>query len=98
VIQGSAKAWVNYNGSTNAIRSSYNVSSVTFISTGAWTVNFTNALANSNYATHVTATDGSYGTLQGGGAYSTTAVGVIARTHTGTLENPVTMCVSAFVS
>ena len=50
VIQGSAKAWVNYNGATQAIRGSYNVSSVTYTSAGVYTINFTNALANANYA------------------------------------------------
>ena len=51
-IQGSAKAWVNFNsnGGTIAVRASYNVSSVTYISTGYFTVNFTNALADANYA------------------------------------------------
>jgi hypothetical protein len=51
VINGCAKAWVNFNsdGATTAIRASYNVSSVTYISTGYFTVNFTNALADANY-------------------------------------------------
>jgi hypothetical protein len=50
-IQGSAKAWVNYKGtSTRAINASYNVSSVTYNSTGNYTVNFTNAFADANYA------------------------------------------------
>lgn len=51
-IQGSAKAWVNFNGQSGAsIRSSYNVSSVTRTGTGQYTVNFTNAFANTNYCT-----------------------------------------------
>jgi hypothetical protein len=49
-IQGSAKAWVNYNGSAQTITASYNVSSVTRNSTGNYTVNLTNALANANYS------------------------------------------------
>jgi hypothetical protein len=50
VIQGSAKAWVNFNGTgTVAIRASYNVSSITDNGTGDYTVNFTNAMANANY-------------------------------------------------
>ena len=48
-ILGSAKAWVNFNGSSGAIRGSYNVSSVTRNSTGDYTVNYTNALPNVNY-------------------------------------------------
>jgi hypothetical protein len=50
-IQGSAKAWVNFNGTgTPAIRGSYNVSSITDNGTGLYTINYTNALANNNYA------------------------------------------------
>jgi hypothetical protein len=51
-IQGSAKAWVNFNGTTaspSTIRASYNVTSVTKNSTGNYTINFTNALADANY-------------------------------------------------
>ena len=49
-IQGSAKAWINYKGTaTVSIRASYNVSSVTVNSTGNYTLNFTNALADANY-------------------------------------------------
>lgn len=50
VIQGSAKAWVNFNGTTGSIRASYNASSVTRNGTGDYTVNFTNAFANTDYA------------------------------------------------
>jgi hypothetical protein len=52
VIQGSAKAWVNFNGEgTVAIRASYNVSSITDNGTGDYTVNFTNAMPDANYST-----------------------------------------------
>jgi len=55
-IQGSAKAWVNFNGTgTVAIRASYNVSSITDNGTGDYTVNFTNALSNANYSSIGTA-------------------------------------------
>ena len=49
-IQGSAKAWVNFNGATGVINASFNVGSVTRNGTGDYTVNFTNALADSNYS------------------------------------------------
>ena len=49
--QYAAKAWVNFNGTgTVAIRDSENVSSITDNGTGDYTVNFSNAFANSNYA------------------------------------------------
>lgn len=44
-------AWVNFNGTgTIAIRGSFNVSSVTDNGVGDYTVNFTNAIADANYA------------------------------------------------
>lgn len=48
-IQGSAKAWVNFNPSNGAVISQFNVSSVTRNGTSNYTVNFTTAMANANY-------------------------------------------------
>tara|TARA_Y100000004_G_C8911586_1_gene411152 strand:- start:639 stop:1010 length:372 start_codon:yes stop_codon:yes gene_type:complete len=51
VFQGRAKAWVNFNGTgTPAIRDSFNVSSITDNNQGDFSVNFTTAMANANYA------------------------------------------------
>lgn len=51
VAQGSAKAWVNFNGTgTVAIRRAFNVSSITDNGTGDYTVNFTTAMPDANYA------------------------------------------------
>lgn len=49
---GIAKAWVNFNGTSGsvAIRSSMNVSSITYNGTGTYTINFTTAMPNTNYA------------------------------------------------
>ena len=50
-LSNSVKAWVNFNGTgTVAIRASYNVSSITDNGVGNYTVNFTTALADANYA------------------------------------------------
>jgi hypothetical protein len=49
VINGSAKAWINYNGATNAILSSFNVTSLTNVGTGRHTINFTTAFNDTNY-------------------------------------------------
>jgi hypothetical protein len=49
------RAWVNFNGTnTVAIRASGNVSSITDNGTGAYTVNFTTALPDANYAVNAT--------------------------------------------
>jgi hypothetical protein len=50
VIRGSARAWVNFNGSSAAIRASYNVGSVTKNATGRYTINFTTAMPDANYS------------------------------------------------
>jgi hypothetical protein len=51
VAQGSAKAWVNFDGTgTVAIRAAFNVSSITDNGTGNYTVNFTNAMPDANYS------------------------------------------------
>ena len=44
-----AKAWVNFDGTTNVIRGSYNVSSITDTGTGIYSINFTNAMSDTNY-------------------------------------------------
>lgn len=50
VINGSAKAWVNFNGTgTVAIRADYNVDSITDNGTGDYTINFTTALTDADY-------------------------------------------------
>ena len=50
VVNGTAKAWVNFNGTgTIAIRANFNVASITDNGTGDYTVNFATALASANY-------------------------------------------------
>jgi chitodextrinase len=58
VIQGSARAWVNFNANGVAtIRTSYNVSSVTRSSTGRYVVNFTTVMPDANYCYQMCARD-----------------------------------------
>ena len=55
-----AKAWVNFNGTgTVAIRSSYNVSSITDDATGKYDVNFSTAMSDNDYSV---VSDGRYNT------------------------------------
>ena len=50
-IDGAAKAWVNFDGTgTVSIDDSFNISSITDNSTGNYTINFTNAMPNAEYA------------------------------------------------
>ena len=51
VVNGSAKAWVNFNGTgTIATRDSLNVSGLVDNGTGDYTVNYTNSFSTVNYA------------------------------------------------
>ena len=60
-------AWANFGGVTTVtINASYNVSSITRNGTGDYTLNFTNALTDANYAV---ATTGTFETQTGGYQY-----------------------------
>jgi len=76
------RAWVNFNGTgVVAIRASGNVSSITDNGTGSYTVNFTTAMPDVNYATAGigvdTGSDGPCVALTSGGV-ATGSVGVSA--------------------
>ena len=79
VVNGSAKAWVNFSGSgTIAARDSYNLSSLTDNGTGLYDVNFSNSMNNDDYAYSVN-----------GGGGSTHALGNI--TDSGTFTSYVSL-------
>jgi len=108
-IQGSGKAWVNFDassGSSASIRGSFNVSSVTWVSTGQYQINYTTAMPNANYAV-----TGTSGYTQGGGgnsvsylsfrgnlstAIATTSVTVITSYANASLQDAGTVCIAAF--
>ena len=55
IFQGRAKAWIHFDGQdTVAIRDSFNVSTLTDNGTGDYTISFTTAMANTNYAVATT--------------------------------------------
>jgi hypothetical protein len=80
-MTGIAKAWVNYNATTQTITNSFNISSVTYNATGDFTANFTTSMPNSNYVTVGMCGDLTYGsaTYIEGTTYSTTAVRFLTR-------------------
>lgn len=68
---GVCRAWVNFNGTgTVAIRASFNVSSITDNGVGDYTVNFTNALSDANYAASAGIGQGTGGALGSGGVFA----------------------------
>ena len=61
VVNGSAKAWVNFNGTgTIAARDSLNHSGLTDNGTGDYTASYTNSMGNANYVSfHIATHDSS---------------------------------------
>ena len=65
IFEGRAKAWVNFDGTgTIAIRDDFNVASLTDNGTGDYTVTYSNAMPNTNYAVDLTACDSETGGSQ----------------------------------
>lgn len=102
-IDGLARAWVNFNGTgTVAIRASLNVSSITDNGTGNYTVNFTTAMPDANYATNVTSAviSGAARNFSAGitetDTYSTTAVKVAVEGSDGAAVDMPRILVSIF--
>jgi hypothetical protein len=106
-MTGICKAWVNFNGVGGAIRGSFNVSSITVNGTGDYTVNFTTAMPNANYAVAGAARwDGTasptairyLGIINASGAalssdMSTTFVRVVVGYANGSVQDPSVACV-----
>ena len=102
---GTAKAWVNFNGTgTVAIRASFNVSSITDAGTGNYVVNFTTAMVDSNYFTTVAMQPGAALNpaipllrTDGSGFYSTTQVSVGTwNQNAASLSDTALVCVAVF--
>jgi hypothetical protein len=75
VTNGSAKAWVNFNGTgTIAARDSFNVASLTDNGTGDYTVNFSNAFGAGDYAAQYAVGDNS---ISNSIAYANTAIFIV---------------------
>lgn len=79
------RAWVNFNGTgTVAIRASFNVSSITDNGTGDYTVNFTNAMADTSYAAFVNTSDWTGGANYGTQTPATSSIRVLTRSGAST--------------
>jgi len=72
---GVCVAWVNFNGTSGStsVRASYNVSSVTRVSTGSYTVTFTNNLVDTNYAVVTGLTTPAWSTVTHAYSYTTSS-------------------------
>ena len=101
VAQGSAKAWVNFNGTgTVAIRASFNVSSITDNGTGNYTINFTTAMPDANYVASCTAQDTNTNMTNGvsatGVSFATSSCQVKCGAYSSGVFDPAVFCVAIF--
>ena len=109
---GIAKAWVHFNpssGSSAVINASFNVSSVTYVGVGLYTLNFTTAFSDTYYAAAGMAkyNGGSSSTAaryvsigsvaaSNAGSQTTTSLEINVAYANGSLQDPYTCCVVCF--
>ena len=96
------RAWVNFDPDTsNAIRASGNVSTITDNGVGDYTVNFTTALPDTNYGFAICGGNGASATTNGrtynqnGAAPTTTAFRFTVKQENNTIDDN-TACVAIF--
>ena len=91
LVQGSAKAWVSFNGTNGTLNSSFNVSSVTVVSTGVYTINLTSAMPNTKYCVQISNQQNSTTNYSSNIANTTTTTSVTAaHFESGSLAFPAT--------
>jgi hypothetical protein len=97
-----ARAWVNFDGNSGSIRASQNVSNVTKHATGEYTITFSTAMPDANYAVATNAGTGGTGTggqsavvSIGSQANSSIRIMVTASTTGGGYDKPI-VCVTIF--
>jgi hypothetical protein len=93
------RAWVNFNGTgTVAIRASFNVSSITDNGTGNYTVNFTTAMPDANYAYNFSADDtaSNQPIISQNGLQTTSALGLRTFNGVSGLIDTAEVCVTVF--
>ena len=94
VAEGTAKAWVNFNGTgTIATRDSLNVSGLTDNGTGDYAYAISSAFTNTNYAASVTGRQGGYigGFYHSGSSASSTRV-FVASDSGAAIDGDVVAC------
>jgi hypothetical protein len=106
-MTGICKVWVKFAGGSGTINGSFNVSSVTRTSTGYYTVNFTTAMPNADYAVtgasknqdNTTTTAGNNPIAVGPISFATGSIGIVTPSTTaGTLVDPFAVSVAIFSS
>lgn len=92
-----ASAWVNFNGAgTVAIRGDGNVTSITDVTTGTYTIGYTSALVDTNYAaagsSQRTSDSGATAATRMFATFTTTSINMFTRTDSDQLVDSFTSC------
>lgn len=98
------RAWVKFAGGSGSINGSGNVSSVTRNSTGNYTVNFTTAMPDTNYAVTGASKNQDNTTVGSGNnviivcpiSFATGSIGILTPATTTTLQDPFAVSVAIF--
>jgi hypothetical protein len=99
-INGSARAWVNFNGTgTVAIRKSFNVSSITDNGVGNYNINFATAMPDADYnftfgTSNAQTASINQVSLRSGTTPTVDSIGIIAEHQGGTDTNLAYICAS----
>ncbi len=91
VASGSAKAWINFNGTgTIAVKDSFNVSGITDDGTGNYTITIANDMVNAFYCSNLTSQAGAtaYGFGTGNNTQTASALtGIFTITNAGSTQD-----------
>ena len=94
-----AKAWCSYQGNDNTLSNSFNVSSVTDVATGTFTVNYTTSMSNDKHIT-IASTSVSSGAARnivaGARPASTSTADLMVETSTGAAHDQSNISFIAF--
>ena len=104
-MSGICKAWLNYNAVAQTVTGSFNVSSVTYNSTGTIVITFTTAMPDATYAVAASAIGGGNDSVYGNfiacgnlgtGGNTASVLNVQSRFYNGTAQNPYAISVAVF--
>lgn len=92
---GVCRAWANFNGNTNVIRASVNVSSIGDLGFGSYRINFGTAMPDASYSVNETHVSGSQTTGNALTAVTSGYFQILTGENNTTMESDV-VCISAF--
>jgi len=84
VVEGSSKAWMQFDATTNTVNESFGTSSLTDNGTGRHQANLSNSFTNDNFVHHNASTASTYNTTIDGGYIGSSLASLRVRQDGGT--------------